>query len=94
LVKEKITFARWVNERYFDVDKVLAAFGNMPAGMIEYGAKALKPFENYVGNFLRLYEDIDDPAAVTAWHAMNTWVSDNIPRAGGAFRQLIVDLYR
>ena len=25
---------------------------------------------------------------------MNTWVSDNIPMAGGAFRQLIVDLYR
>jgi polyhydroxyalkanoate synthase len=92
--KEKITFARWVDERYFDVDKVLAAFGNMPAEMIEYGAKALKPFENYVGSFLRLYEDLDDPAAVTAWHAMNTWVSDNIPMAGAAFRQLIVDFYR
>ena len=26
---------------------------------------------------------------------MNTWVTDNIPRSGGAFlRQLIVDLYR
>jgi len=92
--KGKITFARWVDERYFDVDKVLAAFGNMPAEMIEYGAKALKPFENYIGSFLRLYENLDDPAAVKAWHAMNTWVSDNIPMAGGAFRQLIVDLYR
>jgi polyhydroxyalkanoate synthase len=25
---------------------------------------------------------------------MNTWVTDNVPLAGGAFRQLIVDLYR
>ena len=25
---------------------------------------------------------------------MNTWVTDNIPMAGGAFRQLIEDLYR
>ena len=25
---------------------------------------------------------------------MNTWVTDNIPMAGGAYRQLIVDLYR
>src|SRR6184192_3956153 len=32
--KEAITFARWVDERYFDVDKILAAFGNMPAEMI------------------------------------------------------------
>ena len=31
--KAKITFARWVDERYFDVDKVLASFGNMPAEM-------------------------------------------------------------
>jgi len=25
---------------------------------------------------------------------MNTWVTDNVPLAGGTFRQLIVDLYR
>jgi polyhydroxyalkanoate synthase subunit PhaC len=92
--KEAITFARWTDERYFDVDKVLAAFGNMPAAMIEYGAKALKPVENYVGNFLKLWDNIDDPRAVEAWHEMFTWVTDNIPMAGGAFRQLIVDLYR
>jgi polyhydroxyalkanoate synthase subunit PhaC len=92
--KDKITFARWVDERYFDVDKVLSVFGNMPAEMIEYGAKALKPFENYVGNYLRLYENLDDPSVVEAWHAMNTWVTDNIPMAGATFRQLIIDLYR
>lgn len=92
--KDKITFSRWVDERYFDIDKVLTAFGNMPAEMIEYGAKALKPFENYVGNYLKLYENLDDPSVVEAWHAMNTWVTDNIPMAGETFRQLIVDLYR
>jgi len=92
--KDKITFSRWVDERFFDVDKVLSAFGNMPAEMIEYGAKALKPFENYVGNYLKLYENLDDPRVVEAWHAMNTWVTDNIPMAGETFRQLIVDLYR
>ena len=92
--KDKITFSRWVDERFFDVDKVLTAFGNMPAEMIEYGARALKPFENYVGNYMKLCENLDDPGVVEAWHAMNTWVTDNIPMAGGAFRQLIVDLYR
>lgn len=92
--REKITFSRWVDERYFNIDKVLNAFGNMPAEMIEYGAKALKPIENYLGSYLKLYENIDHPGAVDAWHAMNTWVTDNIPIAGGAFRQLIVSLYR
>jgi polyhydroxyalkanoate synthase subunit PhaC len=92
--KENITFARWTDERYFDVDKTLAMFGNMPAGMIEYGAKALKPVENYVGNYLRLWDNLENPKIVESWHAMNTWVTDNIPMSGAAFRQLIVDLYR
>jgi polyhydroxyalkanoate synthase len=92
--KESITFARWVDERYFDVDKVLGMFGNMPPEMIEYGAKALKPVENYIGNYLRLWDNLDNPQVIDAWHAMNTWVTDNISLAGGAFRQLIVDLYR
>ncbi len=92
--KEKITFGRWTDERYFNVEKILAAFGNMPPEMIEYGAKALKPVENYVSNYLRLWDNLDNPQVVEAWHAMNTWVTDNVPLAGGAFRQLIVDLYQ
>jgi polyhydroxyalkanoate synthase len=92
--KEAITFSQWTDERYFDVDKVLAMFGNMPPEMIEYGAKALKPVENYIGNYLRLWDNLDNPKIAESWHAMNTWVTDNIPMAGGAFRQLIVDLYR
>ena len=92
--KQAITFAGWTDERYFDVEKLLAMFGNMPAEMIEYGARALKPVENFVGNYLRLWDNIDDPKVVESWHAMNTWVTDNIPMAGGAFRQLIIDLYR
>jgi polyhydroxyalkanoate synthase len=92
--KQSLTFARWTDERYFDVDKVLATFGNMPGEMIDYGAKALKPVENYIGNYVKLWDNIDDPRVVEGWHAMNTWVTDNVPLAGGVFRQLIVDLYR
>jgi len=92
--KELITFGRWTDERYFDLDKVLAAFGNMPGEMIDYGAKALKPVENYICNYLRLWDNLDNPQVVQAWHAMNTWVTDGVSLAGGAFRQLIDDLYR
>src|SRR5450755_1939871 len=92
--KQNLTFARWTDEKYFDVEKVLAAFGNMPGEMIDYGAKALKPVENYIGNYIKLWDNLDNPQIVEAWHAMNTWVTDNIPLAGGVFRQLIVDLYQ
>ena len=92
--KESLTFARWTDERYFNVDQVLGAFGNMPGEMIDYGAKALKPVENYIINYLKLWDNIENPQVIEAWQAMNTWVTDNIPLAGGVFRQLIVDLYR
>jgi polyhydroxyalkanoate synthase len=92
--KQGITFARWVDERYFDVDKVLAATGNMPGEMIDYGARALRPVDNYVLNYLKLWDNLENPQVVEAWKAMNTWVTDNVPLAGGAFRQLVVDLYR
>src|SRR5436305_6527364 len=87
-------FVRWVNDEAFDPDKLAAAFGNVPGEMIDYGAKALKPVENFVGSYLKLWDNIDNPKAVEAWHAMNTWVTDLIDMSGGVYRQLIGDLYR
>ncbi|MGB6131660.1 MAG: alpha/beta fold hydrolase [Acidobacteriaceae bacterium] len=89
-----VTFARWTDERCFNVDLILDTFGNMPGEMIDSGAKALKPVENYITNYCKLWDNLDDPRAVESWHAMNTWVTDNIPMAGAAYRQLIVELYR
>jgi polyhydroxyalkanoate synthase len=66
----------------------------MPGELLDYGAKALKPVENYIGQYLRLWDNLDDPKIVESWQSMNTWVNDLTPMAGGAFRQLIVDLYR
>ena len=91
---EQISLARMTDERYFDVDRVLQAFGNMPAGLIDYGAKMLKPVENFVGGYTRLLDNLDNTKVVDSWHAMNTWVNDAIPLAGGAYRQFIVDFYR
>ena len=87
-------FIRWVDEQRLDVERILATFGNMPGEMLDYGAKALKPVENYITNYLKLWENINDPRVVESWHAMNTWVTDLIPITGGAYRQLIVDMYR
>ena len=92
--KEAGGFVSWVNDRYFDADKLVASFGNMPGEFLDYGAKALKPVENYIGNYLRLWDNLDNPKIVESWHAMNTWVNDLIPMAGGAYRQLINEFYR
>ena len=41
--------------------QLIDAFGNMPGELIDYGAKALKPVENYVGNYLHLWDNLDNP---------------------------------
>jgi polyhydroxyalkanoate synthase subunit PhaC len=92
--RQELTFARWTDEKYFDVEKIIATFGNIPGEMIDYGAKALKPIENYITNYCRLWDNIDNPHTVESWHAMNTWVRELVPMVGGAYRQLIVDLYQ
>ncbi len=92
--RDALPFARLTDEKYFDLDRVLSAFGNMPGEMIDFGSKALKPVENFFVNYCKLWDNLDNPAAVESWHAMNTWVSDCIPMAGAAYRQLIDDLYR
>lgn len=87
-------FIRWTSSQAFNADKLVEAFGNVPGEMIDYGAKALKPVENFVGSYLNLWDNIDNPKVVESWHAMNTWVRDNIPMTGGAYRQLINEFYK
>jgi polyhydroxyalkanoate synthase len=87
-------FSRWTTRPEFNPDQIVDAFGNVPGEMIDYGAKALKPVENFIGNYVKLWDNIDSPKVVEAWHAMNTWVRDNIPMAGAAYRQLINELYK
>jgi polyhydroxyalkanoate synthase len=92
--KGSLTFARWTDSSYFDLEKVLATFGNMPGEMIDYGARMLKPVDNFLTSYIRLWDNLEDPRIVDSWHAMNTWMSDLTPMAGATYRQLINDLYR
>lgn len=92
---EASIFSTWLDERFFDVDRVVDTLGNIPPAMIEFGAKLLKPVENFVGAYTTLYwEFSDDPEAVANWQAMHKWIHDGVPMAGEAFRQWIKDYIR
>ena len=86
-------FVGWINES-FDADKIADALGIIPGELLDYGAKALKPVENYIGAYLNLWDNLDNPKVVESWHAMQTWLNDLIPMSGGLFRQIIKDLYQ
>jgi len=87
-------FTRWSANPAFNADTIVEKLGNVPGEMIDTGAKMLKPIENYFGSYTMLWDNIEKPGTVEAWHAMNTWVRDTIPMAGGAYKQLINDFYK
>jgi len=87
-------FIRWTSDQSFNADRLVDTLGNVPGEMIDYGAKALKPVENYIGNYLNLWDNVDNPKVVESWHAMNTWVRDIISMPGATYRQLINELYK
>ena len=87
-------FTKWASHPNFNADRVIEKLGMVPGELIDNAAKMLKPVENFVGSYQMLWDNIENPQAVEAWHAMNTWVRDIIPMAGGAFQQLINDLYK
>jgi polyhydroxyalkanoate synthase len=92
--KERGGFTRWSSHEAFNASNIVEKLGNVPGEMIDNGAKMLKPIENYLGSYTMLWDNIDKPGTVDAWHAMNTWVRDIIPMAGGAYKQLINELYK
>ncbi|QEG00768.1 Poly-beta-hydroxybutyrate polymerase [Stieleria maiorica] len=87
-------FTRWSSNPAFNANTIVEKLGNVPGEMIDTGAKMLKPIENYFGSYSMLWDKIENPGTVEAWHAMNTWVRDIIPMAGGAYKQLINEFYK
>ncbi len=88
------SMAVWLSEGRLDVDKLVDSVGNIPGELIEYWAKMLKPWENFVGAYVTLWKQLEDPTAVRAWQAINRWVEDVIPFSGGAFRQFVQEYMR
>ena len=87
-------FTRWSSNPAFNPETIVQYFGNVPGEMIDGGAKMLKPIENFFGSYNMLWDNIEKPGTVEAWHAMNTWVRDIIPMAGATYQQLINDFYK
>jgi polyhydroxyalkanoate synthase len=87
-------YGLWTSEKYFNPDRVVDAFGNVPASFIDTGNRMLKPVTNYVGTYVNLWERIMQDKSLDSWLAMSKWVNDGVPLPGEAFRQWIRDFYQ
>lgn len=87
-------FTNWLDERYFNLDKMVDTMGVVPGEVIDLGNKLLKPLVNYIGPYVTLADRVENEDFVKSWSLMQKWVADGIPFPGAAFRQWIGEFYQ
>ena len=84
----------WGDKSYFNVDKFVEAYGNVPAEFLQTVFLFMKPVENLVTKYVNFYERLDDKRLVENFLAMEKWLNDNIPVPGEVFREFIKYCYQ
>lgn len=92
--KETGLYGSFLDERYFDIDKVVDTLGLIPPEMIDFGNKMLKPATNFYGPYVSLVDRADNEEFIKSWKLLQKWVGDGIPFPGEAYRQWIRDFYQ
>lgn len=88
----------WSDPRYFNVDKLVDAYGNIPVWLLNTTFQWLKPVQNMVDKYVRFAEDLAarraDDQKIEMFLAMEKWISDGIPHPGEAFREFVKGVYQ
>jgi polyhydroxyalkanoate synthase len=84
----------WTDEKVFDVDKFVEAYGNAPPEFLQGSFLMLKPIQNLIEKPIGFYERLDDDIYLDDFFAMESWLNDNIPVPGEVFRQFVKYLYQ
>ncbi|MEY2926913.1 MAG: hypothetical protein RL367_1390 [Pseudomonadota bacterium] len=79
-------FQAWSDPRFFDVDRMVETFGNVPPEMLYMSFDMLKPASNLAGR-VRLLDNMWNDEFVAAFRRMDRWSTDVIPLAGRYFQQ-------
>lgn len=83
----------WANERYFDVDRMVDTYGNIPVSVLQSAFQMLKPVKTYT-RYVDLYENAENEAFVETFLAFDYWANDQIPVAGETFRKFVKDTFQ
>jgi polyhydroxyalkanoate synthase len=84
-------FAKWSDRRYFDVDRLVDASGNVPSELIFTSFEMLRPATRLAGQ-AQLWENMWDEKFVRSYRAFERWSTDTLPLAGEYFRETIKEL--
>ncbi len=86
-------FARWLDKRFYDVDKVVDTVGAIPADWVRVGFKLLRPTMD-VSTALNLWWNLDNEAYVQGYRALSRWANEYVPFPAEFFRQWVKEFYQ
>ena len=84
----------WADPKNFDVDAFVDANGNCPAEYLQACFTLLKPVRNFVAKPIGIWEKLDDKKHVEEFLTMEAWLNDNVPIAGGVYREFVKYFYQ
>lgn len=87
-------YGAMLDERYFDIDKVVETLGVIPPEMIDFGNKLIKPMTNFYGPYVSLVDRAENESFIKSFKLLQKWLNDGIPFPGEAYRQWIRDFYQ
>ncbi len=79
-------FQAWSDKRFFDVDRLIATYGNCPAEMLYSAFDMLRPGARIAGN-IRLWDNLWNDEYVKSFRMFDRWATDMLPLAGRYFKE-------
>ena len=85
---------RWGDEEYYDPQKVIETFGNVPSEFLDEGFALMDPIDNYVTKYVRFVENLDNEDFVKNFARMEQWLEEGVDVAGATYAQFLEDIYQ
>jgi polyhydroxyalkanoate synthase len=89
--REMKLFSNFSDRRYFDVDRLVDAVGNVPPEMILSSFEMLRPASRAASQ-VQLWENIWNDEFVKSYRMFDRWATDTLPLAGEYFRAITKEL--
>jgi polyhydroxyalkanoate synthase len=87
-------YGEMLDERYFDIDKVVGTLGMVSPEMIDFGNKMINPMGTNYGPLISLVDRADNEDFIKSFKLLRKWLNDGILFPGEAYRQWIRDFYQ
>lgn len=83
----------WSDSKYFDTEKIINAFGNIPGKFIRYGVIDIYPDRELLKNST-FYENMNNPQFLGLYMLVEKWMNDNVDFPGKVFQEFIYSVFQ